>query len=41
MFTTVLGTNPNIQGERHTALYDTQLLADALVNFLQKELKQK
>jgi hypothetical protein len=41
MFTTVLGTNPNIQGERHTALYDTQLLADALANFLQKELKQK
>ena len=41
MFTTVLGTNPNIQGERHTALYDTQLLIDALVNFLQKELKQR
>lgn len=40
IFTTVLGTNPNIQGERHTALYDTQLLVDALVNYLQKELNQ-
>ncbi len=41
VFTTVFGTNPNIKGERHTALYDTQLLSNALVNYLQKELKDK